>query len=370
VRVVHVYKDVYPPVVGGIERHIDSLRLALPEVEQDVIACSRGFRTVHHRSAPPRNEELLVGELGRVLSVPISPAFPWHAARYGAGAILHVHMPNPLGEISALLTPRRVGLVAHYHADIVRQRRYLAAYEPLVQRCLRACDQVIVASDRIASESPILRRSGVSTTVVPFGVNVAPWTNPDAAEVAALREQHGPYVLAAGRLVYYKGFDRLVDVAAEIPWPVVIVGDGPERPALEERIRRSGLGDRVHLTGYVPDPALAAHLAAAEIFVLPSVNRAEAFGIALLEAQAAGLPVIVTDTGSGTVEAFAPSETGILVPPDDRSALAEAINRLIREDGERERMGRAGRRLIAGRHSLEVLAARMRPIYASIWSGR
>jgi glycosyltransferase involved in cell wall biosynthesis len=369
-RVLHVYKDVYPPVVGGIERHIDSLRLALPDIRQDVIACSRTVRTVRRRGTPPRDEELLVGELGRVLSVPISPGFPCHAACYGAGAVVHVHMPNPTGELSALLTRRRAGLLATYHADIVRQKRYLALYEPLVRRCLRACDEVIVASNRMATESPMLTRCGVSATVVPYGIDVGPWGDPDAREVAALRRQHGPHVLAAGRLVYYKGFDRLVDVAAEIPWRIVIVGNGPERPALEEQIRRNGLSEKVHLAGYVSDATLAAHLAAANIFVLPSVNRAEAFGIALLEAQAAGLPVVVTDTGSGTVEAFAPGETGILVPPDDRPALAVAINRLIADDGERERMGRAARCLIAERHSLEALAERMRPIYAATWSRR
>ena len=370
IRVVHVYKDVYPPVVGGIERQIDSLRLALPDIQQDVIACSRTTRTVRRRRSSPRGEELLVAELGRVLSVPISPGFPLHTSRYGAGAIVHVHMPNPLGELSALLTRRRAGLVATYHADIVRQARYLAAYEPLMHRCLRACDRVIVASDRLASESPILTRSGVETTVVPYGLEARPWAEPDPDEVAALSRRHGPHVLAAGRLVYYKGFDRLIDVAANIPWRIVIVGDGPERTALEDRIRRNGLEDKVHLAGYVPDEQLAAHLAAADMFVLPSVNRAEAFGIALLEAQAAGLPVIVTDTGAGTVEAFSPGESGLLVPPDDRHALASAVNRLIADDTERARMGRAGRDLVREKHSLEVLAGRMREVYSSVWSDR
>lgn len=365
-RVVHVYKDVYPPVVGGIERYIDSLRLALPDVRQDVLACSRGYRTLRRPAAPPRGEELLVGELGRILSLPISPTFPWHAARYGAGAVIHVHMPNPLAEVSALLTRRRAGLLATYHADIVRQERFRKIYEPLVRRCLQDCDEVLVASNRMR-ESPVLRSAGVDPRVVPFGIDASGWTKPDAKEVAALREAHGTHVLAAGRLVYYKGFDRLIDVATEVPWRIVIVGDGPERPRLEERIRRNGLGERVHLAGHVPDATLAAHLAAAGLFVLPSVNRAEAFGIALLEAQAAGLPVIVSETGAGTVEAFAPGETGILVPPDDRSALAAAINRLISDPQERERMGRAGRARMVKRHSLEVLAERMRPIYASIW---
>ena len=365
-RVLHVYKDVYPPVVGGIERHIDSLRLALPDIEQDVIACSRSARTVRRWAPPPRQgENLLVAELGRVLAVPISPTFAWHVARYGAGAVVHVHMPNPVGELGALLTRRRRGLITTYHADIVRQEHFLAAYEPLVRRCLQESDEVLVATQRLASESSIIARSGVRPKVVPYATDAGTWVNPDATEVAALKEEHGPYVLATGRLVYYKGFDRLIDIASEIGWPIVIVGDGQERSELEARIRRTDVSDRVKLAGGVSDERLAAHLAAADLFVLPSVNRAEAFGIALLEAQAAGLPVIVTDTGAGTVEAFAPGETGILVPPDDRPALATAINRLIKDPAERRQMGLAGRERVARLNSFEALAETMRPIYAS-----
>lgn len=366
-RVVHLYKDVYPPVVGGIERHIDSLRLALPDIEQDVIACSRGFRTVRRRCEPPRRgEELLVGELGRVLSLPISPSFPWHAARFCAGAVVHVHMPNPVGELGALVARRRTGLIASYHADIVRQESFLAAYEPLLKRCLRECDEVLVATERLAAESSILARSGVRPRIVPYATDVETWTSPDANAVAELRQRHGPHVLTTGRLVYYKGFDRLIDVAGEIPWPILIVGDGPERAELEALIARKDLAGRVHLLGEVSDDRLAAHLAAADLFVLPSVNRAEAFGIALLEAQAAGLPVIVTDTGSGTVEAFAPDESGILVRPDDRPALAAAINRLIEDSDERARMGAAGRQRVTERNSFEALGETMRRVYRSV----
>ncbi len=104
-RVLHVYKDVYPPVVGGIEKHIDVLRRHMPDVRSDVIVCSGSSRTSRHRGS--YGEEIKVGELGRLLSVPVAPTFPLHLARQRPD-VLHLHMPNPLGELSTALMGNNV----------------------------------------------------------------------------------------------------------------------------------------------------------------------------------------------------------------------------------------------------------------------
>jgi glycosyltransferase involved in cell wall biosynthesis len=363
-RVLHVYKDVYPPVVGGIERHIDSIRRALPDLRHDVLVCSRGPRS--RTRTTPTGEEHLVAEFGRVLSTPLAPGFPRRLRRLAPGAVVHLHMPNPVGEISALLRPGDVPMVASYHADVHRQRHLLPVYGPVLARCLRSARVVVAASAGVRDSSPVLRRAAVPVEVVPYAVDVERWARGrlDATEAARLRERAGgPHVVAVGRLVGYKGFDRLVTAARDLPWPVVIVGEGPERPRLERQIAELGLSGRVHLVGAVDDDRLAAHLAAADVFVLPSVNRAEAFGIALLEAQAAGLPVIATDLDTGTAEALEPGVTGLLVAPGDAGRLAAAVGELAADEGRRRAMGEAGRRRVAEHHSLAGLAARLRPIY-------
>jgi rhamnosyl/mannosyltransferase len=122
----------------------------------------------------------------------------------------------------------------------------------------------------------------------------------------------------------------------------------------------------VHLVGEVSDAGLASHLAAASLFVLPSTNRAEAFGISLLEAQAAELPVIATDVGTGTTEAILPDQSGRLIPPNDTQALVAAISEVLTDSDRREAMGKAGRQHVELHNSLDALSQRLGPVYEGL----
>lgn len=372
-RVLHVYKDIYPPVAGGIERHIDSIRRSVPGWRHDVLVAAHGPHTF--RRETEYGIETHVGGLGRLLSTPLAPAFPWRLRTERRGALVHLHMPNPTGEASMVLGGGRGPTVATYHCDIFRQRVLLPLYRPLVVRCLRSADAVVVGSAELAGQSPLIRAAGVPTTVIPYAVDVEQWM-PERVKAEAVARLHAHYgaehVLAVGRLVSYKGFDRLIALARRLTLPVVIVGDGPLRGELETLIEREGVRDRVHLAGRVSDEQLATHLAAAAIFVLPSVNRAESFGISTLEAQAAGLPVVVTDVGTGTSEAFAPGESGLLVPSGSDEAMVHALNDLAAEPARRRAMGEAGRRRVAERNSFASLGAELGALYAKVshrWSG-
>ena len=369
-RVLHLYKDSYPPVIGGIERQIRSIRQALPEMRHDVLVCARGRRTrVMRDPAGSVGTDTLVGEFGRILSTPIAPAYPRWARRLAPGAVIHLHMPNPLAEASLLMLPSSSPVVVTYHADIYRQRHLLPLYRPLIRRCLRRAQVVVTSSARLREGSPLLRDARAITRVVPFAIDVD-WWRPEAADGRVvddlLAAHEGPFVLAVGRLVAYKGFDRLVEAATELPWNVAIVGEGPLRADLERQIRDLGLQDRVHLAGRVDDERLRAYFTAAGLFVLPSLNRAEAFGVVLLEAQAAGLPVVVTDTGAGSPEAFEPGGSGTLIPPGDREALTAAILDLIGDSARRARFAAAGQARVRERNSLEALAGGLEPIYREL----
>jgi glycosyltransferase involved in cell wall biosynthesis len=357
--VVHVYKDVHPPVAGGVEKHIDGLRRTMPDVTSHVLVCSRRPRT--SVATVGGAKEVRVGELGpRWMSVPLSPAFPLWLRRIQAD-LVHVHMPNPVGEASALMTAGTRPIVVSYHADVVRQARFMRAYAPLARACLERAAAVVVGTRGIADTSPLL--AGRQVSHVPYGIDVVRY-RPEAVsegERAALRGRYGePLVLAVARLVYYKGLDHLIAAARQLEAAVVIVGTGP----LEARLRAMAARvPNVHLVGALSEHDLIAHMAAADCFVMASTSRAESFGVATLEAQAMGVPAVITDVGSGTLEAIAPGESGLVCAPGSAPALASAIQAVLADPPRARRMGRVGRQRVVAQHSLPEQARRMREVY-------
>jgi len=364
-RVLHVYKDVFPPVVGGVEKQIGMLRDAMrPDVISSVVVCARRARTETVRVG--EGTEVRVAEFGpRLMSAPIAPTLPLWVRRAQAD-LIHVHMPNPPGEVAALLGRRNRPIVASYHADIDRQARFARAYGVMVDACLSRSAAIIAGSQRLVDTSPFLRRHAPRIDVVRHAVDTHRY-RPDAVDRdrrAAIRRRYGePLVVSVGRLVYYKGYEHLIEAARSLDASVLIVGDGPERERLAVL---AAPVPNVHLTGRVSETDLIAMLAASDCFVLPSTSRAESFGIAVAEAQAMRLPAVVTDTGSGTVEAVEDGVTGTVVPPAQPAALVDAVNGLLADDGRRHAMAAAARERTIARHSLAERADEMGELYRRV----
>jgi glycosyltransferase involved in cell wall biosynthesis len=160
-----------------------------------------------------------------------------------------------------------------------------------------------------------------------------------------------PRIISIGRLVAFKGFEHLIDACAELArqglgFTCEIIGDGPLHGDLEARIRRLNLSDRVHLLGSLSQAAVLEKLRSADIFALASVmdtqGASDVFPTVIIEAMAAARPVVSTRL-AGIPESVVHGETGLLVPPEDAMALAEALSRLIEDAKLRLHYGHAGR---------------------------
>lgn len=178
--------------------------------------------------------------------------------------------------------------------------------------------------------------------VVPEPIDLAEWRRRFAA--AARRPRVRPTVLAVARAYPRKRLGDLLEAAgplrARIPGVQIrIVGDGPERERLRARHRDLALGDTVVLLGAVSRGDLCAEYVNADCFCLPTVQ--EGFGLAFAEAMAAGLPVVASHAAA-VPEIVGDGETGLLVAPRSPTALAEALERMLTDDGLRARLGRAG----------------------------
>jgi glycosyltransferase involved in cell wall biosynthesis len=163
----------------------------------------------------------------------------------------------------------------------------------------------------------------------------------DVASFSALDRLRGiPQVISIGRFAFPKDFATLVEAlaATQADYRAAFVGEGPLLPEIAVTIRQRGLTERIDLLGNRGD--VPGVLASADVFVLSS--RSEGFPVSILEAMAAGLPVVATDVG-GIAESVIDGETGLLVPPGDPGALAAALDRLLADSALRQRLGAAGR---------------------------
>jgi colanic acid/amylovoran biosynthesis glycosyltransferase len=224
--------------------------------------------------------------------------------------------------------------------------------------CVIACN-ADVAGD--------LRRAGAPVHLIPHGVDLERFrpTPPPAGSILT--------ILAVGRLVAKKGFPVLLDAAARLlaPFRLRIVGDGPDRPALEAQIAALGLEDRVELAGPRTHDDLPAEFAAADIVVVPSVTDAsgdrDGLPNVVLEAMSSARPVVASDVGAVS-SAVIDGRTGVLVAPRDAEALAGALEFLVDQPDMRERLGREARARVEADFELHSCTARLRGFLETVYA--
>lgn len=365
-RVVHVFKDYYPPTTGGIEQHMHLLcgRLA-KKMDVAVLVPSRS------RSRIEESVEgvavVRVPEFGRFASVPLCPTMA-RELRALQPDIVHLHFPNPMGDIAYLLGTRRVPLVITYHADVIRQRALLPLYMPLLARTFDHARRIVASSAEYADSSPILSRYRDKCSVIPYGVDVQSLVLRDgeASHVEDLKGHHSRgLILFVGVLRPYKGLEVLLHAMTEVAQThLVIVGWDPERGEAAGLAKRLGLSGRVTFAGVVSESRLRVLLHACELLVLPSLDRREAFGIVQLEAMACGKPVVSSDLLTGVRLVNRDGETGFLVPPGDPVALADAISRLLGDADLRARLGQTARERVIRQFSADRMVDETAEVYA------
>lgn len=370
-RVLHVYKD-FAPVVGGIENHVRWLAAGLarkPDVDVSVLVTNRGPRTV--REVVDGVPVTKAGRQYTLASAPLSLGLLYEIGRRPYD-IIHLHFPYPIGELAYLLHGRARKLVITYHSDIVRQKHLLRMYRPFLHLLLQRADAILTSSPNYASGSPFLSRHLDKITIVPLAIDASRFGGLASTEARAAQirqELGGPMTLFVGELRYYKSVHVLIQAMRRVAGSLAVVGGGPEETKLKAQAAREDLAGRVVFRGRVPDDELAAHYQAADLFVLPSGLRAEAYGMVLLEAQTFGLPLVTTELGTGTSYVNRHGTTGIVVPPHDAGALARAIMILQSSPELRRAYGEAGRRRLENELSMGRMVDNVYNLYGKLLNG-
>ena len=257
--------------------------------------------------------------------------------------IVHLSLPWSYMDVAHFLTRVRKPTVLTYHSDIVKQKTLLRLYKPLMNQFLKRVDRIVATSPNYVESSQTLQRYRDKVRVIPIGLDEATYPCPTDEKLAYWRKRVGErFFLFVGALRYYKGLAFLLEALRLSSFPVVVIGTGPEEAELTALSQRYGLMG-IQFLGGLPDEDKVALLSLCYGLVFPSHLRSEAFGISLLEGAMFSKPMISCEIGTGTTFINVAGETGLVVPPADPTALAQAMRSLWEQPNMAAQMGRRAR---------------------------
>lgn len=374
-RILQLNKRYYP-YVGGIERVVCQVAESLSgQAKMSVLACSedRSYREETINGV----HVIRVPSLAKWGSLPIPFGLIAALRRLSKEQdIIHLHMPFPFGDLACLLSGYKGKIVLWWHSDVVRQKKMMFFYKPVMRRMLKRADAIVVATWGHVEGSAYLKPYKEKCIVIPYGVDKAIEEQADrymkkkaAAEPEGQVQEKPVRFLFAGRLVYYKGCDVLIKAFAKTEGAtLVIVGSGDREKECRKLAKELGIEKKVLFLGAVSEKELCRQYAACDVFVLPSVVRSEAFGLVQIEAMAFGKPVINTKLPSGVPYVSIDKMTGLTVPPGDVQALAEAMQYLTENKEVRREMGERARARMKKEYRIETMTERMTELYSSLLS--
>ncbi|MCL6596710.1 MAG: glycosyltransferase family 4 protein [Firmicutes bacterium] len=345
------------------------LRTLLPALE------GTGWHAVYAAPSGDEGHRVLAERGVETAVVPTAAALAAFVRRRGA-RVVHTHgvRMNLVGRAVARAggAVQVVTVHSRLEQDYASRVRALAA-AGLWGPGVGGAAAVVAVSEAVRQD--LLRRGlpPARVHVVESGVEPPPppWSRAEAARAFDLPAD----ALVGGtvaRLHPVKGLDALVDALALMardaslgPYAHLFLGEGPEGARLRARAEAAGVGERVRWLGYRTDAR--AVVGAFDVFVLPS--RAEGFGLAALEAMAAGVPVVATAVGN-LPSLLDGGRLGVLVPVDDPPALAAAMADLLRDPRRRRELGEAGRARYARDYAPEAMAERTAAVFAAALGGR
>jgi glycosyltransferase involved in cell wall biosynthesis len=376
-KVVQTNKAYYP-LIGGVETIVKNLSEGLfsqKMVAVDVLVCNDRKSLWVQKNNVNNVPVTYVPMWTKVASLPISPTYFLHLARL-SGDILHIHEPFPLADLSVIsisnLRKKFSRIVVSWHSDIVRQKWAMSMYSPLLHKFLRQVDRIIVATPNHITSSKYLKSYVEKCEVIPYGLPLTWVAMADTrrASVQRIQSHYGsPLLLFVGRLVYYKGIKYLIEALQMLPDArLVIIGSGPLYAELQTQITCLGLQKRITILPHIPDEELYSYYEACDIFILPSTEISEAFGLVQVEAMACGKPVISTELQTGTTYVNQHGITGLVVPPKDSRALAKAIDKLLRDESLRQQLGKNAKGRAFQEFTIEKMVERTYKVYEKLLS--
>lgn len=364
IKVLQINK-LYFPDIGGIERTVQHIAENLKDdTEMSVLVCQPKGKG---------KKELINGvpvhrcrSLGILFSMPVSFSFLLELRKEARGKdILQFHAPFPLGDLGFFLSGFRGKVVLYWHSDVVKQKKLMIIYRPLMQLFLKRVDAIIVGADGVVNGSSYLGPFKNKCVTIPFAVNKEiEKKGKQYLEKNIVNKSKYCRFLFVGRLVYYKGIDILLQAFTMVKnADLTVIGDGNLEGDLKRYVTEHNLSECVHFLGKVEEEQLRDAFSNCDVFVLPSVAKSEAFGLVQLEAMAYGKPVINTNLPSGVPEVSIHEVTGLTVEPGNVEELSNAMQWLVNHPEERHMMGIKARKRLESHYTLNAMSSKILELY-------
>jgi rhamnosyl/mannosyltransferase len=362
----------YDDIPGGMQRHVENLFASLAdEVNFVHLVPSRDWssaRFLLHGVPVVRMPSLNLDG-----SVTLTPGLLFQAARLHRQYhfdLIHLHFPDPMSHLAAMCLPADIPRIITWHADITRQKKLFMLYRPFLVRALHKAAAIVVATPGHISSSNELSqlKDKRKCHTIPYGFDLQRFLEPHLEAKNVASKYPGKRIFALGRHVYYKGFDVLIKAMQHIGQDVHLIlgGTGPLTEQWRHQAELCKVTDRVHFAGHIPEKELPAYYQSCDIFCLPSVSKAEAFGIVQVEAMACGKAVVSTTLCNGVDYVNQHGITGLTVPPNDVHAIADSIKQLLSYDNLRTQLGHQAQKRVLEEFSLEKMRRSTLALYNKV----
>lgn len=320
----------YPPSMGGIQQVMYEISEGVTKEGYVCDVLCSNTSAAYEESKFDKYTVFRTASYGILLSVSITPDLIYKLWSISKNYdIIHVQAPDPMAFLALFIVRPKAKVIIHWQSDIVRQHKTRRFFLPLQNWVLKFADKVLVTSNNYAKYSPCLQNYMNKVEVIPLGcTNNSFMSNSDNAQKIKQQYKNKKIVLAVGRLVSYKGFMYLVEAAKDLSddFVILIAGEGYEKERLSNIISTNNLQDKVKLLGYISEQEKYDHLEACDLFCLPSITKAEAFGVAIIEAMTFSKPIVSTNMfDSGISWVNKDGETGIQVDIESPKQIADAI---------------------------------------------
>jgi len=333
----------YPPDMGGTQQVMYEISEGMTQDGHTCDVLCSNTKASYEESVFDKYTVYRTASYGILLSTSISPQLLYKLWKIDKNYdLIHVQAPDPLAFLALFLVRPTAKVVIHWQSDVVRQKKTLKYFLPLQNWVLSFADKIVCTTDNYAHNSPCLQNFQDKIEVISLGIsNESLISNKKNVEKIKAKYQNKKIIFALGRLVSYKGFEYLVESSQYLDddFIILIGGTGVEKTNLLKIIDNNNLHDKVKLLGYLSAEEKNDYLESCFLFCLPSITKAEAFGVVIAEAMTFSKPIVSTNMqNSGVSWVNEHNVTGIQVDSKSAKQLADAFVQLANDKNLYQKM--------------------------------